>query len=329
MAGYQPPFSITPEMLNLVSVISEKVGMFKSVNDMDSKPHLRRLNRIRSIHSSLHIEANSLSLDQVQDVIDGKLVMGDRKEIQEVKNAFAAYARLPEIDPYSLDDLCSCHGVMTAGLIREAGVFRSGEEGVFDGERCIFVAPPAKRVPQLMADLFAWMGEIRQQLHPLILSAVFHYEFVFIHPFADGNGRMARLWHTALLAAWQPFFAMLPLESQIERFQEDYYQVIARCHKEGRSDAFILFMLERIDEILQEALVQDRDEEWPPRVCQLLDVMQVGRAYTAVALMDALGLRSRDSFRKNYLRPAMALGLVEMTIPDKPRSSDQRYRRVR
>lgn len=329
MAGYQPPFSITPEMLNLVSVISEKVGMFKSVNDMDSKPHLRRLNRIRSIHSSLHIEANSLSLDQVRDVIDGKLVMGDRKEIQEVKNAFAAYARLPEIDPYSLDDLCSCHGVMTAGLIREAGVFRSGEEGVFDGERCIFVAPPAKRVPQLMADLFAWMGEIRQQLHPLILSAVFHYEFVFIHPFADGNGRMARLWHTALLAAWQPFFAMLPLESQIERFQEDYYQAIARYHKEGRSDAFILFMLERIDEILQEALVQDRDEEWPPRVCQLLDVMQVGRAYTAVALMDALGLRSRDSFRKNYLRPAMALGLVEMTIPDKPRSSDQRYRRVR
>lgn len=329
MASYKPPFSLTIEMLSRVASISEKVGAFKIAGEMNSKPHLRRLNRIRSIHSSLHIEANSLSLEQVKDVIDGRIVFGDRKEIQEVKNAFAAYERLPEIDPYSVEDLLTCHGIMTAGLIREAGIFRSGEEGVFDGERCIFVAPPAKRVPQLMDELFGWMQRERDTLHPLILSAVFHYEFVFIHPFADGNGRMARLWHTALLARWQPFFTELPLESQIECFQDEYYQAIARCHREGRSDTFILFMLERIDEILSEALAQHLDDDFPPRVAELLRVMTPGTAYSATVLMEKLALRSKDSFRTHYLRPAMALGFVEMTVPDKPRSRNQQYIRVK
>ena len=328
MAGYEPPFSITPEMLSLVAVISEKVGAIRMADTMAHKPHLRRLNRIRSIHSSLRIEHNALSLDQVQDVIDGRMVVGDQKEIQEVKNAFAAYELLPSLDPFCLEDLLTCHGVMTAGVVPEAGRFRSGEEGVFDGEVCIFVAPPAKRVPQLMAELFAWLQTARMTLHPLILSAVFHYEFVFIHPFSDGNGRMARLWHTALLADWQPFFANLPLESQVEHFQEDYYQAIAQCHHAGKSDAFILFMLARIDTLLMNVLEQEADDGLPPRVKKLLDVMAVSNAYSAAALMEKLGLHNKDSFRKNYLQPAMALAVVEMTIPEKPRSRNQQYRRV-
>lgn len=133
-----------------------------------------------------------------------KLYWGEQKEIQEVKNAYDAYEQLSEIDPYSIRDLKQLHGIMTKYLVEEAGEFRSGEEGVFNGDQCIFIAPPAQFVPQLMDELFAWMKEVQEDVHPLILSSVFHYEFVFIHPFADGNGRMARLWHTAILSKWKP-----------------------------------------------------------------------------------------------------------------------------
>lgn len=231
MEHYSPPYTITDEILALVASISEKLGRISTVHALETKPHLRRNNRIKSIHSSLRIEANSLSLGQVRDVLNGRLVLGEQREIQEVKNAYAAYEKLPEIDPFDLEELKKLHGIMTQFLEEESGMFRTGEEGVFRGDRCIFVAPPAMRVPDLMEDLLSWMTRSRKTLHPLILSAVFHYEFVFIHPFADGNGRMARLWHTAILSKWKPIFAYIPLESQIERFQDDYYEAIAACHQ--------------------------------------------------------------------------------------------------
>lgn len=185
MGDYRPPFTITNEILAYVSSISEKVGRISAISNLESKPHLRRNNRIKSIHSSLKIEANSLSLGQVRDVINGKTVLGEQKEIQEVKNAYAAYEKFSEIEPYSIKNIKLFHGIMTKYVVEESGDFRRGEEGVFNGDECIFMAPPARFVPQLMDDLFAWMKKEKNSVHPLIMSSVFHYEFVFIHPFAD------------------------------------------------------------------------------------------------------------------------------------------------
>ncbi|MCD8131253.1 MAG: Fic family protein [Lachnospiraceae bacterium] len=327
MGNYEPTFTITNEMLFRVASVSEKIGRIAAVGSLDSKPHLRKNNRIRSIHSSLKIEANSLTLGQVRDVINGKTVLGEQKEIQEVKNAYAAYELLDQINLWSIEDLKRFHGIMTKYVVEESGIFRRGEEGVFHGDECIFMAPPARMVPQLMEDLFGWMEESQNRIHPLILSSVFHYEFVFIHPFADGNGRMARLWQTALLSKWKPVFAYIPLEKQIERFQEEYYAAIARCHVEGKSNAFIEFMLTQMDGILDDVAAQTDEEgaQLSEYVRKLLGVMEYSVPYTGKTLMERLGLKSRETFRRNYLHPAMEQGLVRMTIPDKPQSRNQRY----
>lgn len=327
MGDYKPPFTITNEILAYVSSISEKVGRISAISNLESKPHLRRNNRIKSIHSSLKIEANSLSLGQVRDVINGKMVLGEQKEIQEVKNAYVAYERFSEIQPFSIKSLKLFHGIMAKYVVEESGDFRRGEEGVFNGDECIFMAPPAQFVPQLMDDLFAWMKEEKNNVHPLIMSSVFHYEFVFIHPFADGNGRMARLWHTAMLAKWKPVFEYIPIESQIEKFQNEYYEAIARCHVEGESTLFIEFMLSQIDKILDDvsAQVSDDNEQLSEYLKRLLGVMEYDVPYTSNTLMDKLGLKSKEGFRRNYLRPAIDMNLIRMTIPDKPNSRNQRY----
>ena len=330
MTGYKPPFTITNEILSYTSSVSEKIGNLTAIGNMDAKPHLRRNNRIKSIHSSLKIEANSLSLGQVRDVIDGRTVLGEQKEIQEVKNAYTAYEHFSEIDPYSIDDLKKFHGMMTKYIVEESGVFRCGEEGVFSGEQCIFMAPPARLVPGLMGELFDWMREAQDFVHPLVLSSVFHYEFVFIHPFSDGNGRMARLWHSAILSKWKPIFEYIPIESQIEKFQEEYYDVIARCNSEGESTAFIEFILTQIDKILDDICTQIEDdrEQTSEYVKTLMEVMEYGVPYTSRTLMEKLGLKSKEGFRRNYLKPAVRMKLVRMTIPDRPTSRNQRYIRT-
>ncbi len=327
MEKYKPPFTITNKILSYVSSISEKIGRITATTNLEAKPHLRKNNRIKSIHSSLKIEANSLSLGQVRDVINGKTVLGEQKEIQEVKNAYAAYEHFSEIDPYNLQHLKQFHGIMTKYLVDESGEFRLGEEGVFNGEQCIFMAPPAQFVPQLMEDLFNWMKATQNNVHPLILSSVFHYEFVFIHPFSDGNGRMARLWHTAILSKWKPIFEYIPIESQIEKFQEEYYEAIAKCHIAGESTIFIEFILSQIDKILNEISIQlsAENEHLSVAVKKLLEVMEYDIPYTSKALMDKLELKSREGFRRNYLHPAIELNLIRMTIPDKPNSRNQRY----
>lgn len=330
MENYTPPYTISNKMLSLVSEISDKVSRLTYNGSLEARPHLRKNNKIRSIHSSLAIEANSLSLGQVKDVINNKMVLGEQKEIQEVKNAYEAYEMLSVINPFDLSDLKKLHSVMTKYLVDESGEFRKGEEGVFSGDRCIFMAPPARLVPELMEQLFSFMNEQRKEVHPLIMSAVFHYEFVFIHPFSDGNGRMARLWHTALLYNWKPIFEYIPIESQIEKFQEDYYDAIAKCHINGNSNFFIEFMLEQIDKVLDELLEQVKsvDVDYSAYTKKLVDVMKYDIAYTAKELMDLLDLKSRSSFRENYLIPAIKGGFVEMTLPDKPNSRNQRYIRV-
>lgn len=327
MSGYVPPYTISNKMLELVSEISEKVGSITSHKELESKPHLRRNNRIRSIHSSLKIEANSLSLSDVRDVINGHLVLGDQTEIQEVKNAYAAYEEIPEIDPTSISDLKRIHGILTYRTVHESGVFRKGNEGVFSGIECIFVAPPPHMINELMRDLMQWVKENEGVIPPLILSAIFHYEFVFIHPFADGNGRMARLWHTVLLYRWRSVFEYIPLESQIERFQNEYYDAIAVCHTKGNSDIFIEFMLDMINQILDEVVLQVNrsNSEVSEYVKRMLAVMEYDVPYTSNSIMEALGLKSKETLRKNYINPAMELGLIKMTLPDKPNSRNQRY----
>ena len=286
MGEYKPPFTITNEILSYVSSISEKIGRITAISSLETKPHLRKNNRIKSIHSSLKIEANSLSLGQVRDVINGRLVLGEQKEIQEVKNAYAAYESLSEINPYSIKDLKKFHGIMTKYLVEECGEFRHGEEGVFNGDECIFMAPPAQFVPQLMDELFEWMKKSRNSVHPLIMSSVFHYEFVFIHPFADGNGRMARLWHTAILAKWKPVFEFISLQ------------------------------------------MNEENEQFSETVRKMLEIMEYDTPYTRKTLMEKLGLKSRDGFRRNYLQPALEMNLIQMTLPDKPNSRNQRYMKV-
>lgn len=327
MKDYKPPFTITNEILSYVSSISEKVGRITATSNMETKPHLRKNNRIKSIHSSLRIEANSLSLGQVRDVINGKTVLGEQKEIQEVKNAYAAYEKLSEIDPYSISNLKKYHGIMTKYIVDESGDFRRGEEGVFNGDQCIFMAPPAQLVHQLMDDLFTWMKKAQDTVHPLILSSVFHYEFVFIHPFSDGNGRMARLWHTAILSKWKSIFEYIPIESQIEKFQDEYYKAIAQCHVDGESTVFIAFMLSQIDRILDDvsAQIEADNGQLSEYVKKLLEVMEYDIPYTSASLMEKLGLKSREGFRRNYLHPALEMNLIQMTIPDKPNSRNQRY----
>ena len=327
MADYTPPFTITNTMLDCVASISEKIGKMSALKNLEAKPHLRKNNRIKSIYSSLRIEANSLSIGQVRDVINGQLVLGEQKEIQEVKNAYEAYAQISVINPYDIEELKRIHAIMTKYLVNESGCFRHGEEGVFNGEQCIFMAPPARLIPQLMDELFDWMNRVQDEVHPLILASVFHYEFVFIHPFSDGNGRMARLWHTCLLSKWKSVFQYIPIESQIEKFQDEYYNAIAKCHIKGDSNVFIEFMLKQIDKILEEILLRadEHDEHVTEYVKKLLDVMEYEVPYTTTALMEKLGLKSKETFRKNYMNPAMELQLVQMTIPEKPKSRNQRY----
>ena len=325
MDGYEPPFKLTNTILGYVGSISEKVGKLNAYRNLETRPRLRRNNRIKSVHSSLKIEANSLSEGSVRAVLDNRAVIGPAKEIQEVRNAFAAYDMLETTDPYSVEDLKKLHGVMTYLTVEESGVFRKGAEGVFDGDRCIFMAPPPEMVPELIAGLFQWMRENRHILHPLVLSSVFHYEFVFIHPFSDGNGRMARLWQTLLLSSWDPMFAYIPIESQIEKFQEDYYAAIALCNASGNSTAFIEFMLGRIDEILQKMLSDNTGDELSSYVQKLISVMEYDIPYSANDLLRLLDLRSKEALRKNYVVPALSAGLIEMSTPDKPTSKNQKY----
>ncbi len=326
MEGYKPPYSLTERMIYYVSSISNKLGKIEAYHNLDHKPHLRRNNRIQSVHASLQIEANSLSIGQTKDVIDGRIVLGDKREILEVKNAYKAYEMIGKVNPYSLEDLQRVHAIMENRLCLDAGTFRMGNEGVFQGDTCIFMAPPPKFVPKLMRELFDWMEHNQDEVHPLIMSSIFHYEFVFIHPFSDGNGRMARLWHTILLNQWNPIFAYIPLESQIQQFQNEYYNAISICHGNGNSNYFIEFMLERIDRILDDVTEQVRSNSYTSEyVKKLLEVMEFDVPYTTIALMEQLGLKSRETFRKHYMNPALQMGLVERTLPGKPNSKNQRY----
>ena len=331
MDNYVPPYTITNTMLEYVSSIMEKIGKRDNYTNFEKMPNLRRNNRIKSIHSSLAIEANSLSLDQVKAVISGKSVIGPEKEIQEVLNAYKAYEMINDLNPYSIKDLKRVHKVLTDKTIELSGTFRTGNEGVFDGAgNCIHVCPPPEQLDYLMKQLFDWMKKNKDEIHPLILSSIFHYEFVFIHPFCDGNGRTARLWQNVLLTNWKSFFEYLPIESQIKKYQEEYYTAISNCHKSVNSNEFIEFMLKMIDKVLKELLETSTIQltEKSVNINKLLNVMEYGVPMTANEIMEKLEIKSKETLRSTYLDPAIEKGVVELTIPDKPTSKNQMYYKV-
>ncbi len=245
---YQPPFTMTEEITNLVIEIGEQVGAVAAYDSLQPNPTLRRESRIKSIHSSLAIEQNTLTLEQVSDVIDGKRILGPPQDIREVKNAYEAYERISSLDPYSVTNLLQAHKILMEGLVKEAGVFRSKNVGVYAGSQLIHAGTPANYVPELIDQLFTWMKQAK--LHPLVKSCIFHYEFEFIHPFADGNGRTGRLWQSLILQKWKPFFAWLPVETLIHEQQDGYYAALNASNTMGESTIFVTFMLKIIRDSL-------------------------------------------------------------------------------
>ena len=304
-----PPYSITDKMLDYVSKIMKKVGELDYIN-LNKKPELRKQNRINSIHSSLAIENNALSLNQVKDVIDGKPVIGEQKDIQEVKNAYKAYEELENINPYSIEDIKRIHGIMTFLVEKESGKFRTHGEGVYDGEVLIFMCPPARMVNTLMEQLFNWLNEAKDRVHPLILSSVFHYEFVFIHPFGDGNGRMARLWQTAILSKWEKAFEYIPIESLIKKYQEDYYKAINNCNAAGNSNEFIEFMLKMINETMSD-LLESATQETTQKTTQekIIDLIKENPDITQTEMASKLGI-TRDGISYN-IKQLKDNGIIE------------------
>lgn len=257
--SYKPPFEITEEISSLCIEIAEMVGRLSTNASMQSDPVLHRELRIKTIHSSLAIEQNTLTEDQVTAIIEGKRVLGPENEIREVENAQRAYASMPQWNPENLDDLLAAHKTMMDGLRSDAGMFRSKNAGVYEGNRLLHAGTPANYVPEVMADLFEWVSQTT--MHPLLVSCIFHYEFEFVHPFSDGNGRTGRLWHTLMLSRWRDVFMWLPVESMIRERQAGYYGALNEANAVGSSTLFVTFMLRVIrDAVIPYGVTQKKKD---------------------------------------------------------------------
>lgn len=304
---YIPPFTMTDEITNLVIEIAEITGAMTASEQLSKNPKLRRVNRVRSIHSSLAIEQNSLTNDQVSDIIDGKRVLGPPQDIREVQNAYEAYEIMTKLNPYSVKDLLKAHKIMMRGLVKEAGVFRSKGVGVYAGEQLIHAGTPANYVPDLIGQLFDWLK--KSNLHPLIKGCIFHYEFEFIHPFVDGNGRLGRLWHTLILAKWQKFFLWIPIETIIHERQDDYYKALNASNAVSESTIFVQFMLLLIRDLLKELShngVMNKEKTLDEK---LFDLLKEDGNQSAAGLAEILGSSPRTVQRA--LKRLMSDGKIE------------------
>ena len=266
---YIPPFTVSAEAINLIAEISALIERYAIRLEQEDGLRLRKVNRIKTIHSSLAIEGNTLSEDQVRDIIDGKTVVAPIKEIQEVKNAIKTYEMYPTLDAFKEKDLLKAHGVMMQALVDNPGHYRHGGVGVFGEKGLVHLAPPADRVPMLMGDLFDWLKHSKD--HLLIRSCVFHFEFEFIHPFIDGNGRTGRLWQSLILGKLHPLFEHLPVENMVYSNQQQYYDAISASTNAGQSGPFIDFMLNEIYKTLK----SHQGEELP-----LSDVDPIDREFS-------------------------------------------------
>jgi Fic family protein len=252
IVSMRPPYTITPRILKLVSSISGKVALASAYRLDKPVPRLRKENRVRTIHATLKIEGNTLDSSQVTALIENKRVAGPQKDIREVMNAIAVYEQLTGLDPLSQQSFLKAHKVLVGGLQDDAGKYRKHDVGIFQGREPAHIAPLSERVPLLMDALFDYLR--KDETIPLVKSCVFHYELEFIHPFADGNGRMGRLWQTLILMREHPVFEFLPFESLIRQKQQEYYEVLASCDKAGNSTRFIEFMLGILDLALNDLL---------------------------------------------------------------------------
>jgi len=320
-----PPFTLTPRILGQVAECCERVGSWRGGLGIAMSPQLRRENRIRSIQASLAIENNSLSVDQVTAILEGRRVIGLPREIQEVKNAIACYDQLANFDAASVEDFLKAHGIMMQALADDAGHFRSGGVGIYRGSQLIHMAPPADRVPHLIADLFSWFAST--DLHPLIASSILHYEIEFIHPFSDGNGRIGRLWQSLALTRWHPELAYLPVETVIRERQAAYYDALGAADRAAEATPFIEFILDAINESLDSRTTSDppSDPASDP-VSRLVAVFKTGETLSIQTMMERMQLRHRTYFRRTFLTPALASNRLEMTMPDSPHHPTQRYR---
>ncbi len=319
---YSPPLTITPVIVFFVAEISEVLGRLSYLESLPRPLRLNRANRIRTVHGSLAIEGNTLSEEQITAILDGKRVLAPRREIQEVRNAIQAYDRIENWIPYKIKDLFACHRTLMRGLVDAPGEFRTGGVGIMAGKSVVHVAPPAERVPALMSQLLQWLS--RSQLHPLISSSVFHYEFEFIHPFPDGNGRLGRLWQTLLLGKWKHLFFNVPIESLIFERRKEYYASINKASAKGESSVFVEFMLKIVLDALKSSITPEVAPDVTPEVKKMLAILK--GSMSRKEIQAALGLMDEKHFRQAYQQPAVAAGLIEMTVPNKPQSRLQKYR---
>lgn len=281
-------FTLDHVMLSRVAAIAERLGQWKQSNHPGLVPLRRRGNRIRTIQASLAIEQNSLSVEQVTAIIEGKPVLGMPREIQEVRNAFAAYEAMPGWDPSRQEDLLTAHGLLMSGLVEDAGHLRRGGVGIYRGEKLVHMAPPASQLPRLMDELLGWLATAN--VHPLLASCVVHYELEFIHPFSDGNGRIGRLWQTLILSRWQPLLAYLPVETVIRGRQDEYYRRLGESDAAGECGGFVRFLLEVIDDALQQAIEAETPVETPVQLPErILAVLRERPTMSLVELAAELG----------------------------------------
>lgn len=323
---YKPPYTVTPLMIHRIAEIMELLGQIKAKNETSLwVPQMRRVFRLEAIQSSLAIENNPFTLEEVRSILQSPTRRTPTKSEVEVRNAENLYQSFDEFRSSSKQDLLRSHKVLMNSLIKDAGRYRNQDVGIYQGSKVIFMAPGAKYVPELMDRLFNYVSSTND--HVLIASCVFHYEFEFIHPFSDGNGRMGRFWQKRILADRYSVFSYLAIEKTIYRYQQEYYKAIADSNKRGESTPFIEFMLRVIYETILDALGAVSITT-SIQVERMIEVMDVGSAYQPKELMNLVSLKSRSSFFNHYLKPALALGRVERAFPEQPRSRYQRYIRL-
>ena len=321
----KPPYTITEKAADYLAKIVEIVTRLEYGTGFKRDIRLHRKNRMRTIHSSLAIEGNSLTLGEVTAVIEGKVVAGKQTEIKEVKNAYEAYDKIMTFDPYDVKDFLKAHKLMTQGLVEEAGKFRSGDVGVFDGDVAVHIGARPQFVPDLIKDLLDW-GR-KSDLHPVLKSAILHYEIETIHPFADGNGRMGWLWQTLLLAKWNEIFAWIPMESVMNQNRPEYYDALYYGQHSGDSSRFMEFTLSALLEVLQETnadlLAAEQVTEQVDRAEKIIEFCAEPKSREGIQLF--VGIAHREHFRAKILKPLLDSGKLKMTIPDKPNSRNQKY----
>ena len=310
---YIPPFTVSAEAINLIAEISAQIERYAIRLEQEDGLRLRKANRIKTIHSSLAIEGNTLSEDEVRDIIDGKSVVAPIRQIQEVKNAIQTYEMYPTLDAFKEKDLLRAHSVMMQALVDDAGRYRRGGVGVYGEKGLVHLAPPADRVPLLMKDLFDWLQHSKD--HLLIRSCVFHYEFEFIHPFIDGNGRTGRLWQSLILGKLHPLFEHLPVENMVYSNQQQYYDAITASSKAGQSGPFIDFMLGEIYKTLKahqgaplQGKLHDKFPEMPQKAIAVLEVIHAHRGFNAAEIGEQVGLSERQV--KTYITQLKEVGLI-------------------